>query len=237
MKRLLVAALVVGVSLCGLFVLRPGPLAGQSAGSSYATPEPCPEKNCKDKKACCEAAKKTKDDAEVVADLVKILNETKSGDTFVATLLALSQFEDKSPLPVVVRNAARLGLLKGMSKDDNPTRAQQFVGAYLSGEMSPEYNPEYLQHYGVAPAYPYSMPMPRWNTPPPPPPVAATCTQAPMSAPALGSTMAAPMPGTAVTRYAESIRVAPKVTPTESASPYNSAGTAPKNPEANKDRW
>src|SRR5260370_17019810 len=108
MKRLLLAALLVGVSLCGLFVLRPGPLAGQSAASSYATPEPCPDKACKDKKACCEAAKKTKDDAEVVAELVKILNETKTGDTFVATLLALSQFKAKSPLPVVVPTPAPL---------------------------------------------------------------------------------------------------------------------------------
>jgi hypothetical protein len=235
MKRLLLAALVVGVSLCGLFVLRPGPLAGQPA-ASYATPEPCPEKACKDKKACCEAAKKTKDDAEVVAELVKILNETKSGDTFVATLLALSQFEDKSPLPVVVRNAARLGLLKGMSKDENPTRAQEFVGAYLSGEMSAECNPEYLQHYGPGPAYQYSLPTPRWTMPPPPPPVAATCTQAPMSAPAPTFIMSAPVLGTAVTRYAEAIRVAPKVAPAEPASPYNSAVTSPKNPEGNKDR-
>jgi hypothetical protein len=238
MKRLLLAALLVGVALCGLFVLRPSPVAGQPA-ASYAVPEPCPDKNCKDKKACCEATKKTKDDAEVVAELVKILSETKSSDTFVATLLALSQFEDKSPLPVVVRHAARLGLLKGMSKDENPSRAQQLVGAYLSGEMAAECNPELWagRYCGPAPVYQYgyAAPMSHCCPPPPPPPVRPTCVPSSTWGSTPTCIMSAPVPGTSVTRYAETIP-APKAAPAEAASPYGTSVTSPKNPEANKDR-
>ena len=43
----------------------------------------------------------------MVAELIAILDETKSGDTFMAALLALGQFDDKTPLPAVVRNAER----------------------------------------------------------------------------------------------------------------------------------
>jgi hypothetical protein len=232
MKRVLLAALVVGVSVSGLFVLRPGPINGQSAGSSQAA-EPCPAAKCQDKaKTCCESTKK-KDDAEVVAELVKILNETKSGDTFVATLMALSQFEDKSPLPVVVRNAARLGLLKGMSKDENPTRAHQLVGAYLSGEMAadcccPEYCP-----CGQPMNYMYSKPASRWNAPPPPPPAPVTCISAPaVSGPSYLFTVPQPSPAAPA---AEAIHPAPKPAPAQLGSPYGTTITAPKNPELRKD--
>ncbi len=131
MKRLLSAAVLIGVGLTAVYALRPLPLTGQE-------PEPGTKTFRCHLETCDKPAKKPKDDAAVVAELVAILDETKCADTFLATLLALSQFEDKSPLPAVVRNAARLGLLTGLSKESNPTQAQVAIGAYLSGEMGAE---------------------------------------------------------------------------------------------------
>jgi hypothetical protein len=137
MKRLLLATLFAGGALSVTFLLRPAPLVGQAPPSAVAGAPCCKAEICKEM-ACCSLAKKTKDDAAVVAELVKILEETKSSDTFVATLVALGQFEDKSPLPAVVRNAARLGLLKGMCKESEPTHPQAMILDYLSGELTAE---------------------------------------------------------------------------------------------------
>ena len=232
MKRLLLAALVSGACLTGLVLLRPAPIAGQNAANSYGPTEPCPATCCKEKgHPCCEAAKK-KDDAVIVAELVKILGETKNSDTFVATVLALGQFDDKSPLPVVVRNAARLGLLKGMAKDENTTRLQQLLAAYLSGEMTAESNPEFVQHCRAPYPLPMPMPAPHWYGPQPPQPVTATCVPAPY----YGSCNVMPAPTPSLARPPEFIRTAPKCGASEECSPYTKSITAPKDPESKKDR-
>ena len=235
MKRLILAVLLVGVGLTGLVALRPGTLAGQegpySSYSKPADPPACAGKDCKDKQktagsACCG----TKNDAEVVGELVKILNETKSADTFVATLLALSQFEDKSPLPAVVKNAARLGLLKGLSKDENPPHAQQMVAAYLSGEMAAECNPEFLQRYGGVPAYGYTQPVTRYMAPPAPtcvPMIPAAPPPVP-SQPSL-STWGVTTPVPAATA-AESVRSVRTVPPDRPAVPTSDFPPAPHKP-------
>ena len=69
---------------------------------------------------------KPKDDAKVVAELVTILGETKNVDTFLATLWhRWDSSRTKSPLPAVIRNAERLGLLTGLSEAEAPSHAQQ----------------------------------------------------------------------------------------------------------------
>ncbi len=184
MKRLLLAALFAGGALSVTFVLRPGPLAGQAPSSSVAGLPCCKETLCKEM-SCCSPAKKTKNDAEVVAELVKILEQTKSADTFVATLLALSQFEDKSPLPAVVRNAGRLGLLKGICKEDKPNHAQEMIGAYLSGEMVESCRVGGRRNDALVPAgyYPPCVPPMPLNYGPPTCPQISTFAPAPLPAP------------------------------------------------------
>ena len=150
MKRLLLAIVPVGVVLAVAFALQVFD-AGQ-------TPACCAEAACKGK-SCCQTAGRAKSDAEVVAELVAILDRTKSTDTYLATLLALSQFEDKSPLPAVVRNAARLGLLKGLTKEEKPSHAQEMIGAYLSGEMSVASQVANRGQYSPPPGYPTAYPM------------------------------------------------------------------------------
>ena len=183
MKRLLLAALFGGGSLAVTFVLRPGPLVGQAPPAAVGGAPCCVKEEACKEKGCCLPLKKTKDDAEVVAELVKILDQTKSGDTFVATLLALSQFEDKSPLPAVVRNASRLGLLKGLCKEDKPNHAQEMIGAYLSGEMVAEFQCGSRPNNGPAAAtmYPPCVPSPYWNSGPSCPQI-STYAPAPMPA-------------------------------------------------------
>lgn len=190
MKRFLLPAVVLGVAVAATLAFRPV----ASSGQSPAVPPCCTEGVCKDK-TCCEAAKKTKDDAALVAELVTILDETKSPDAFLAALLALGRFEDKSPLPVVVRNAERLGLLKGLSKDDNPSHAQELIGAYLSGELVEAFRPTNRQNF-VAPAVAYPVcPQATQASPyysqPYPPPAASAYTPATPSVPAISVTPAA----------------------------------------------
>ena len=170
MKRFLLLALPLGVALAGTLALRPAPLVGQPLPVICHPAACCAEKTCQEK-GCCPTAGKAKDDAKVVAELVTILGETKNVDTFLATLLALGQFEDKSPLPAVIRNAERLGLLTGLSKGEAPSHAQQILGAYLSGEMTQECAPSGSPPcYPPAPAYcpTYAAPAP-WCAPPCPP--------------------------------------------------------------------
>src|SRR5262249_52660592 len=86
----------------------------------------------------------------------------------------------KSPLPVVIRNAERLGLLKGLTKGDPANHVQEMIGDYLSGEMAaeceyphrpaypapaPTYYPQAMSPWGPTP-----MPAPPMCVPPPPPP-------------------------------------------------------------------
>jgi hypothetical protein len=67
-------------------------------------------------------------DAKVIDEMIAILKETKSEDTFVVTAMALCGMgpEAKRALPQLIRNAERLGLLDGLlgsktSKGDRET--------------------------------------------------------------------------------------------------------------------
>src|SRR5207253_8820767 len=77
----------------------------------------------------------------VIAELVAILDETRSRDTYLLTVLALSQFEDRAAMPAVIRNADRLGLTRGIASA-NPSAganpAQEIVVGYLTGELTHE---------------------------------------------------------------------------------------------------
>jgi len=66
----------------------------------------------------------------VVSNMIAILNETKSPDTFIVTISTLMVLKDagklKNPnlaqvLPAIIRNAERLGLWKGMIEEDEIT--------------------------------------------------------------------------------------------------------------------
>jgi hypothetical protein len=67
----------------------------------------------------------------VVHELVAILNETDSKDTFLVTVLLLKKLgaESKPALPAVVRNAERLAIFKGAATagDDVRTRRQRLA--------------------------------------------------------------------------------------------------------------
>jgi hypothetical protein len=55
----------------------------------------------------------------LVGELVAILNETKSKDTFLVTVAALQKIgpEARASAPAIIRNADRLGLLRGISRE------------------------------------------------------------------------------------------------------------------------
>jgi hypothetical protein len=63
------------------------------------------------------SVKKPAKPASVVEELVAILNETKSTDTFLATLAVLVKFgkEARAAVPAIVRNADRLAVFTGFA--------------------------------------------------------------------------------------------------------------------------
>jgi hypothetical protein len=67
----------------------------------------------------------------VVPELVGILNETASKDTFLVTVLLLKKLgaEAKPALPAIIRNAERLNIFKGTSTagDEVKTRRQRLA--------------------------------------------------------------------------------------------------------------
>src|SRR5206468_868355 len=70
----------------------------------------------------------------VVQELVAILNETSSADTFVVTTVVLGEmgFAARPALPAIIRNGERLGLFRGLAspnKDDRPEVACDIMGS------------------------------------------------------------------------------------------------------------
>jgi hypothetical protein len=124
MKRndLLAATLVFAVALGINPVLR------------GADPVPqCPACSAKETSKT-QTVKATKE--KLVQELIAILNETKSPDTFIVTASALGMMgHDARPaVPSIIRNADRLGLLKGISElageeseEAKPTRQQRIA--------------------------------------------------------------------------------------------------------------
>jgi hypothetical protein len=120
------------------------------------------------------------------AELVHIITETESPDTFMVAVVALMRLEDNRPraLPLVVRKAEQLGILKGISNAEKLTPAQCAVMDYLTSSPTPEPNT-------AAPTpYPVSMCPPMVPPPPAPmPPPAVEQTWRPRECPE-ASTMA-----------------------------------------------
>jgi hypothetical protein len=81
--------------------------------------------------ACCCAAKGG--DGELYAELVAILKETESPDTFMAAVTGLMATEGhgKRAIPAVIRSAERLGLLNGIAKQLDATPAQALLQDYF----------------------------------------------------------------------------------------------------------
>jgi hypothetical protein len=74
-------------------------------------------------------------DEETYEQLAGMVESTQCPDVFVATVTALGSLEGrgKRAMPAVIRTAARLGILKGVSKAETLTPAQEVVMDFLSG--------------------------------------------------------------------------------------------------------
>src|SRR5258708_5761373 len=64
---------------------------------------------------------------ETAAELTALIRETKSPEAFTMALTALVALspKDRSIMPLAIRKADELGLLKGMFAAESPTRAQE----------------------------------------------------------------------------------------------------------------
>ncbi len=78
-------------------------------------------------------AGRVRDDHEkhdLLSELIAILNETKSVDTFSVTLAALAEMGPRAEpaIPAIIRNAERLGLLKDhlLAKEQNSEAVKRF---------------------------------------------------------------------------------------------------------------
>jgi hypothetical protein len=192
MKRndLLAATLVLAASLA----------LGPALRGADPVPQ-CPNcPNCPAKAADkAKAVKETKE--KLVHELVTILNETKSADTFVVTASCLGMMgHDARPaVPSIIRNAERLGLLKGASEvvcdeeseESKPTKQQRMaegimdcLDQILSKQPSGPKPPQSYQPCATLPV-PVVCPAPGMAMPenigfpvlPPPPPPAMTVPQ------------------------------------------------------------
>src|SRR5207245_2151527 len=112
--------------------------------------------------------------AGVVEELIALLDETQSRDTYLATVLVLSRLgsEAKPALPAALRNAEQLGLLRGICKHGRPGKASaagtgilDALAAIAQAAPAPQYNMP-TPIYTPAPAYP----PPTVYTPVTPPP-------------------------------------------------------------------
>jgi hypothetical protein len=70
---------------------------------------------------------------KLAQELLSILNETKSVDTFLITLevLPAADIDPAVAIPTIIRNAERLELLDGFSKGERQDKAQECVGDAL----------------------------------------------------------------------------------------------------------
>jgi hypothetical protein len=129
--------------------------ARQCEGTSCPAPSACPA--CKSATAagseCCEAkaAGYAADgcaakpcpacaDTKLYAELVAIIKETNSPDMFMVAVTGLTATDDhgRKAIPVVIRNAERIGVLKGIAKEHEPTPVQAALQGYLAACASRE---------------------------------------------------------------------------------------------------
>jgi hypothetical protein len=169
MKRYL-PFLLLAVAAFGLGALfRPALLAYQPPTASEASEPSCPA--CRPAKAACPTAParaRPKNDEEALAELLAVLEEVKSREAFLATVVALARFDDdKVALAAVIRNGERLGVFKEMFNADGSGDVSEIVMGYLSGQLKAQLR----QGHGTAPSGPVGAcygPAPRALIPPPP---------------------------------------------------------------------
>ena len=112
------------------------------------------------------------------ARLIKILNTTKDADTFLMAVTALPSLDvedGRRALPAVVRNAERLGLLKGLTKGPYSPAQQMLINCiqmigWTDPPLLPDGSPQpaYPAPYYYPPAVPVAPPPPMLAPPPPP---------------------------------------------------------------------
>jgi hypothetical protein len=169
MKRFL-PFLLLAAAAFGLGALfRPALLAYQPPTASEASEPSCPA--CRPAKAACPTAParaRPKNDEEALAELLNVLDEVKSREAFLATVVALARFDDdKAALAAVIRNGDRLGVFKEMFSADGSGPACDIVMGYLSGQLKAELR----QGRGIGPNGPVGAcygPAPRALVPPQP---------------------------------------------------------------------
>jgi hypothetical protein len=155
---------------------------------------------CKSCKSCCQGccakcgpAIAASGNNDLVKELSAILKETKSPETFVVTVMALSRLgtEAKPAIPGIIRNAERLALLKdiGASGDDSgPSKLTQEIVAdiqmILDGTTNPKTPTPTTYGYPTVNAYPtYPAPPTPTGYYPPGATFNAPVPQAPCTAP------------------------------------------------------
>jgi hypothetical protein len=149
MKQLVPFILLAAAAFGLGALLRPALLAHQPQTGSEAAEPSCPA--CRPAKAAgptTAARTRPKNDEEALAELLAVLEEVKSREAFLATVVALTRFDDdKAALAAVIRNGDRLGVFKDVFVPDGGGPASEIVMGYLSGQLKAE-----LRQGGGAPA-------------------------------------------------------------------------------------
>jgi hypothetical protein len=119
------------------------------------------------------------DERQAYLELMDIIRSTDSPDTFMAAVAGLVGADSAAEkryarlaVAVVIRNAERLGLLKGLASAEQPTPAQEGLLDYLEGEAAeaPPPAPSVAEIYST-PSRWRSNPATGIYASPPPPPV------------------------------------------------------------------
>ena len=129
------------------------PKAGPD-GRCAAKPEKADRSACQ---SACARCAVPEDERQAYLELLDIIRTTDSPDTFTAAVAGLVGADGAAEkryarlaVPVVIRNAERLGLLKGIASAQQPTPAQAGLLDYLAGaaaEAPPA--PAMAESYGV----------------------------------------------------------------------------------------
>jgi hypothetical protein len=111
--------------------------------------------------------------AGVVEELIALLDETQSRDTYLATVLVLSRLggEAKPALPAALRNAERLGLLRGLCKHGRPGKGNTAGTGILDALAAIAQAPALMPPYNPPPPA-YAPPAVYVPATPPPPTIA-----------------------------------------------------------------
>jgi hypothetical protein len=106
-------------------------LGAEPAKSPHSKPTTscCEEKGCS---ACCSAMATTTDD-HIVQELMTILKETRSPDTFLVTVTVLGRMGPaaKSAIPAIIRNAERLEMLTDVANPEAEGRKEEVAEALM----------------------------------------------------------------------------------------------------------